>query len=175
VVNTAKETLQIMHWEHKTDALLALSPGIMPAEVLATLPAGSTVDTIRRDPDQMLALVSLAHSMTKAMSSSSLKVCTTGLFKRMVADAGESGEYTTPKDHQRWMSMQVPFHTGEGFLTFEGLNGRSAPVMSKFSRLCQTAKTNNNKPSKAERKSPAAKAKKTTIKKVAPKKLRAGK
>ena len=85
MVNTAKETLQIMHWEHKTNALLALSPGIMPAEVLATLPAGSTIDSILRDNDLMHALRRLARSMTKATSSSSLKVCTKGLFKRMVA------------------------------------------------------------------------------------------
>jgi hypothetical protein len=84
----------------------------------------------------------------------------------MVADAGESDEFITPQDHQRWMSMQVPFHTGEGFLTFgEGSRGKT-----KFGRLCFTAKTNNNKPGKAKGKSPAAKAKKTTIKKVAPKK-----
>ena len=64
--------------------------------------------------------------------------------------------------------MQVPFHTGEGFLTFgEGQNGRA---VRKFGSLCLTAKRNSNKPSKAKGKSPAAKAKKTTIKKVAPKK-----
>jgi hypothetical protein len=79
------------------DFPLALSPGIMPAKVLATLPAGSTVDAIRRGPDQMLALVCLARSMTKAMSSSSLKAGTTELLTRMVADAGESNEFITPK------------------------------------------------------------------------------
>jgi hypothetical protein len=66
------------------------------------------------------------------------------------------------------MSMQVPFHTGEGFLTFGGRNGD--PVLQKFNSLCLTAKRNNNKPSKAKGKSPAAKAKNTAIKKVAPKK-----
>jgi hypothetical protein len=70
----------------------------------------------------------------------------------MVADAGESDEFITPQDHQRWMSMQVPFHTGEGFLTF----GERSRGKTKFGRLCFTAKTNNNKPGKAKGKSPAA-------------------